>query len=110
MLGGWRLRVLGSFAWFSPPSLPPPSFPLGHGEYRGRVTVPVPVKLLEKVFAYVQYLGSFYRHDCSTPPFLARTGTGPNTHADFELAPLLARALLYFDALSLGGLFRPRIG
>lgn len=82
-----------------------PSLPLGHGECHDRVTIPVVVKLLEKVFVYLQYRSSFYRHDGSTPPFLARTGTGPNTHAEFELAPLLVRALLYFDAFSLGGLF-----
>lgn len=83
----------------------PPSLPLGYGECHGRVTIPVVVKLLEKVFVYLRYHSSFYWHDCSTLPFLARTGTGPNTHAEFELAPLLVRALLYFDAFSLGGLF-----
>ncbi|KAM6044635.1 phospholipid transfer protein C2CD2L isoform 1-T3 [Theristicus caerulescens] len=77
----------------------------GHGECHGRVTIPVVVKLLEKVFVYLRYRISSYRHDCSTLPFLARTGTGPNTHAESELAPLLVRALLYLDAFSLGGLF-----
>ncbi|XP_009575863.1 PREDICTED: C2 domain-containing protein 2-like, partial [Fulmarus glacialis] len=45
----------------------------GYGECHGRVTIPVVVKLLEKVFVYLRYHSSFYWHDCSTPPFLART-------------------------------------
>ncbi|XP_054251496.1 phospholipid transfer protein C2CD2L [Indicator indicator] len=47
----------------------------GHDECHGRVTIPVVVKLLEKVFVCLRYCSSFYRHDCSIPPCLYRYWT-----------------------------------
>lgn len=85
-----------------------PTPPPADSECQGSVTIPVVVKLVEKSLCPCDHCSS-YRHDCCTPPFLAHTGTGPNTHAELELAPLLVRAFLYSDAFSLGGLFQPWI-